>query len=79
MNNELLYNFFTDDDFLRISNKINEMEKITAGEIRVAIKEEKQFLKRNKTTRELAEEEFHKLKMQKSSTSLLFCLLFITP
>ncbi|OGU34967.1 MAG: hypothetical protein A2068_04575 [Ignavibacteria bacterium GWB2_35_6b] len=77
MNNELLYNFFTDDDFLRISNKINEMEKITAGEIRVAIKEEKQFLKRNKTTRELAEEEFHKLKMDETrdKTGILLYLL----
>ena len=32
MHSELLYNFFSDDDFLRISNKIKEMEKITAGE-----------------------------------------------
>ena len=49
MANELLYHFFDDDDFLRISNKIKEMEKITAGEIRVAVKENKSFLKRNKS------------------------------
>lgn len=77
MHSEILYNFFTDDDFLRISNKIKEMEKITAGEIRVAIKEEKQFLKRNKTVRELAEEEFHKLKMNETrdKTGILLYLL----
>ena len=77
MHGEILYNFFTDDDFLRISNKIKEMEKITAGEIRVAVKEEKQFLKKNKTTRELAEEEFHKLKMNETrdKTGILLYLL----
>lgn len=77
MKSDLLYNFFSDDDFLRISNKIKEMEKITAGEIRVAIKEEKQFLKKNKTARELAEEEFHKLKMDETrdKTGILLYLL----
>ena len=77
MYSELLYNFFTDDDFLRISNKIKEMEKITAGEIRVAIKEEKHLLKKNKTVRELAEEEFHNLKMNETrdKTGILLYLL----
>ena len=39
MKKDLVYNYFSDDDFLRISNKIGEMEKITSGEIRVSIKE----------------------------------------
>ena len=77
MHSELLYNFFSDDDFLRISNKIKEMEKITAGEIRVAIKEGKHFLAKKKTTRELAEQEFHNLKMNETrdKTGILLYLL----
>lgn len=76
MNNKTLYTYFTDDDFLAISNKINEMEKITAGEIRVSIKEEKSFLNRNKDVRKLAEEEFHKLKMDntRDKTGILLYL-----
>jgi len=61
MKNELLYHFFSDDDFLDISNKIKETEKITSGEIRVAIKENVPILKSNKTTKELAADEFYKL------------------
>ena len=64
MSNELLYHFFDDDDFLMISDKISEMEKITAGEIRVAIKEDLPFKLRNKSIYELAENEFYKLGMQ---------------
>lgn len=63
MSNELLYHFFDDDDFLLISDKIKEMEKITAGEIRVAIKEKLTLKENKKDVRKLAEEEFYKLGM----------------
>ena len=66
MQEKLIYNFFDDDEFLRISNKINEVEKKTAGELRVSIKEKKSFLQRNKPLRKLAEEEFFKLGMNKT-------------
>lgn len=77
MHSEILYNFFSDDDFLRISNKIKEMEKITAGEIRVAIKEGKHMFKKNKSVRELAEDEFYNLKMDatRDKTGILLYLL----
>ncbi len=78
MKNKILYDYFSDDDFLTISNKIKEMEKITAGEIRVSIKEEKSFLKRSRDIRLLAEEEFHNLKMDETRDKtgiLLFLLL----
>ncbi|OGU57505.1 MAG: hypothetical protein A2V66_12555 [Ignavibacteria bacterium RBG_13_36_8] len=77
MNQELLYHFFSDDDFLRITNAIKEMEKITAGEIRVAIKEKKSFLKKRKSIRHLAEEEFFKLGMHntRDKTGILLYLL----
>ena len=77
MQNELLYHYFNDDDFLRISHKIKELEKITAGEIRVALKEKKSFLKRNKQIDELAKEEFLSLGMSdtRDRTGILIYVL----
>ena len=77
MANELTYHFFDDDDFLMISNKIKEMEKITSGEIRIAIKEKVQLGKRSKEIRELAEEEFYRLKMDETrdKTGILIYIL----
>jgi uncharacterized membrane protein len=77
MANELLYHFFNDDDFLDISNTIKKMEKITSGEIRVAIKEEADFLKKRKDIKTLAEEEFYKLKMDstRDKTGILIYVL----
>lgn len=77
MENNLVYHFFTDDDFLRISRKVQEIEKITAGEIRVGIKEKKPPLKKRKDIRDLAEEEFFKLNMDKTrdKTGILIYIL----
>ncbi|WKZ69883.1 MAG: TPM domain-containing protein [Melioribacteraceae bacterium] len=62
MNENLIYHFFTDDDFLRISEAISLNEKTTAGEIRVAIKDDLPLLNK-KDIRKLAEEEFFRLGM----------------
>ncbi len=77
MKNELLYHFFSDDDFLDISNKIKEMEKITSGEIRVAIKENISFQNKNKDISELAAKEFYKLGMAdtRDKTGILIYIL----
>jgi uncharacterized membrane protein len=77
MQEHLIYNFLDEDDFLRISDKIKEMEKLTAGEIRVSIKEKKSFFQGNKTLRQIAEEEFFKLGMDKTrdNTGILIFLL----
>lgn len=77
MQEELLYHYFDDDDFLMISKKIKEMEKITSGEIRVAIKESGSLLKRNTSIEKLAEEEFFKLEMDKTrdKTGILIYIL----
>lgn len=74
---KLIYHFFSDDDFLRVSNKIKEMEKITSGEIRVAVKEKKRFLERKKNIRQLSEKEFHRLNMHntRDKTGILLYLL----
>ena len=55
-----IYNFIDDDDLLRISDKIKDLEKNTSGEICVSIKEEPSFRDRKKDLKILAEEEFFK-------------------
>lgn len=77
MNNKLLYHFFSDDDFLRISEAIKESEKITSGEIRISIKEEKPAFKKKQSIKQLAEQEFFKLGMHKTrdKTGILFYLV----
>jgi len=77
MNNELLYKYFDDDDFLMISNKINDSEKITSGEIRVSIKENRKLFELRKTIRQLTEKEFSRLGMQntRDKTGILLYLL----
>lgn len=77
MKNELLYHFFSDDDFLDISSKIQEMEKITSGEIRVAIKEDTPLFERRKDIADLAAKEFYKLGMAntRDKTGILIYIL----
>jgi uncharacterized membrane protein len=74
---KLIYHYFNDDDFLHISGKIKEMEEITSGEIRVAIKEKRNLFQRKKSLHRLAVEEFHKLKMNntRDKTGILLYLL----
>lgn len=75
--NKLVYHFFDDDDFLRISNKISEAELSTSGEIRVSIREEKTFSERNSDLRELAEKEFYKLNMHQTRDKTGILLFFL--
>jgi uncharacterized membrane protein len=63
---QLIYNFVNDDELLRITNKIREYEKLTAGEICVSIKEHKTFLQRRKSVAKLAEQEFARLGIGKT-------------
>ena len=77
MEKQLIYHFVNDDELLRISNKIKEMEKTTAGEICVSIKEKRSLLEKRKSLRELAEKEFFKLGIAntKDKTGILIFLL----
>jgi uncharacterized membrane protein len=77
MKNRLIYNFFSDDDFLRISNQIKKSEQSTSGEIRISIKEKRSLLEFKKDIRELAEKEFKKLGMTgtRDKTGILLFLL----
>ena len=74
----LIYHFISDDEMLRISNRIKEVEKTTAGEICVAVKEHLHFLQRNKPIHALAEKEFVRLGVNKTRDKtgiLIFVLL----
>ena len=78
MKQKFIYQILTDDELRRISEKISDMEKYTCGEIRVSIKKNKPFLKKNKPISELAKEEFFRLGMDKTRDKtgiLLFLLL----
>ena len=77
MEKQLIYHFVNDDELLRISNKIKEMEKTTAGEICVSIKEKRSLLENRKSVRELAEKEFFKLGVAntRDKTGILIFLL----
>jgi uncharacterized membrane protein len=75
--NELVYHFFDDDEFLRISNKIADSELITSGEIRVSIKEHKSFSERNSSMKALAEKEFYRLNMHQTRDKTGILLFFL--
>src|ERR1035437_4902090 len=63
---QLIYHFVNDDELLRITNKIREYEKLTAGEICVSIKEHKTFIQRRKSVAEVAKQEFARLGIGKT-------------
>lgn len=77
MKTPLIYKFLNDDQLLRISNKIKEEEKKTAGEICVSIKENRSFLQRKKTVRKLAEEEFFKLGIDRTRDKTGIMIFFL--
>lgn len=77
MRKSIIYNFFSDDDFLRFSKKIKEVEKLTSGEIRVCIKEFRNLFEKKKEISQLAKKEFYKLNMHntRDKTGVLLYLL----
>ena len=75
--NELIYHFFDDDEFLRISHAIKKAEEKTSGEIRVSLKERRKFSERNFTLQALAEKEFYMLNMHQTRDKTGILLLFI--
>ena len=78
MKPKILQNYLNDDELLRISNKIKEAEKKTAGEIAVNIREYKSFFEGKKPLRQLAEKEYIRLGVNKTKEGtgvLIFLLL----
>ena len=74
---QLIYHFVNDDELLRITNKIREYEKFTAGEICVSIKEQKKFFQRRTPVEDLAKREFARLGIGKTrdKTGILIYIL----
>lgn len=77
MKNKFFYTYFDDDELLRITNKIQTIEKVTSGEICVTIKEKKKFSERKKSISQLAEAQFYKLGINKTRdhTGIIIFLL----
>lgn len=78
MEAHLIYNYLDDDDLLRISNKISEMEQITTGEIVVSAKEKRSLFQKQKPIQQFAEAEFMRLGINKTKGGtgiLIFILL----
>ncbi len=75
--NEILYSFFNEDDFLKISTKIKEVESKTSGEVRVSIKETRTIKQKKMSLYEIALNEFYNLRMDKTidKTGILLLLL----
>ena len=77
MKPKILQNYLTDDELLRISNKIKEAEKKTAGEIAVSIREYKSFFEGKKPLRQLAEKEYIRLGINKTKEGTGVLILLI--
>jgi uncharacterized membrane protein len=78
MPKKLIHNYLNDDEFLRISNKIKDIEKITAGELVVSIKEKRKLIEKKLPFRSLAEKEFDRAgiaKTQNATGILIFLVL----
>ncbi len=76
--NKIIYEFFSDDDFLKISEAVKKAEKSTSAEIKVGIKAKRNFSEKKKTLHELAAHEFDRLKMSRTKDAvgvLIFLLL----
>ena len=71
MKPKILHSYLTDDELLRISNRINTVEKTTSGEIAVSIREYKSLFERRKALRELAEKEI--VLVLKEAICVIFC------
>jgi len=77
MKTPLIYKFLNDDELLRISNKVKEEEKKTAGEICVSIKEKRSLFEKKKNLQQLAEQEFFKLAIDKTRDKTGILIFFL--
>lgn len=74
----IIYKYFNDDELLRISNKIKDVERTTSGELVVTIKERRKLTEKGKSVLKLAEREFLSAGIAKTENStgiLIFILL----
>ena len=69
--------FFSQEDLKAIADAIGEAEKTTLGEIRVDVRQRRNWLERKLSIEAMARREFHKLKMTRTPqrTGILIFLL----
>jgi uncharacterized membrane protein len=78
MSKKIIEQYFSDNDLKKISEGIGEVEKDTAGEIRLSVQVKKGFFEKKKTPREIALKHFLNLGMHKTKQRtgvLIFILL----
>ena len=78
MSKNFIYKYLSKEDLNSISAKIGEIEKTTAGELVITIKEKRGWLEKTKSIRELAEKEFISAKIAKTqaATGILIFMIF---
>ena len=77
MSKKIIEKYFSDKDLKDIASNIDEVEKNTAGEIRLCVHIKKGFFDRKKSAREIAVQQFLKLGMHKTKhrTGVLIYIL----
>ena len=78
MSKKFIYKYLTEEELKSISAKIGEIEKTTAGELVITIKEKRGWLEKTKSVRTLAEKEFVSAKIGKTkgATGILIFIIF---
>ncbi|MBE0539405.1 MAG: TPM domain-containing protein [Ignavibacterium sp.] len=78
MSKIFIYKYLSEEELKSISAKIGEIEKTTAGELVITIKEKRGWLEKTKSIRELAEKEFvsAKIAKTKAATGILIFMIF---
>ncbi len=77
INKNFIHKILSEVELEKISEEISSQEKRTSGELKVSIKQGRNFFERKKNIRELAIREFHRLGMTntRDRSGILFFLL----
>ena len=78
MSKKFIYKFLSEEELKSISAKIGEIEKATAGELVITLKEKRGWLEKTKSVRTLAEKAFVSAKIGKTkgATGILIFIIF---
>ena len=77
MSKKFIYKYLSNENLKSISAKIGEIEKLTAGELVITVKEKRGWFEKSKSVRTLAEKEFFDAKIAdtKESTGILLFMI----
>lgn len=78
MSKKFIYKYLNQEELKSISAKIGEIEKTTAGELVIILKEKRGWFEKTKSVRTLAEKEFVSAKIGKTkgATGILIFIIF---